>query len=156
MQVAGTAVVAEALPVLQYVVSRCCGECLEVGKTLHPALEVGQHGLNLGLLSHQFRDHGTIERGLGSPGQRSLCACVPVEERLLESGDVGRELDHGEGSRKGAVAVCRTVNIELRRSNIERRIFVARSRLQRCWGIAQSSRSLGDVHSEQPVGKVVH
>ena len=56
VQVARTAVVAEPGPQVQDFVLGRRGQCLDVGQRCHETVEVTEHGADLGLLQHDFRD----------------------------------------------------------------------------------------------------
>ena len=60
MQVACAGVIAEPGPVLQHLVQPCIGEADHVGKPVHEALEIRDHGLHLRLLQHDLRDPDAI------------------------------------------------------------------------------------------------
>ena len=54
VEIAGAAVVAEAFPVFKDGFGGGMGKGFEVREELHPALEIRQHGFNLGLLEHEL------------------------------------------------------------------------------------------------------
>ena len=68
----------------EHIFAGCFGECLEVGEALQPAIEVGQHRLDLRLLRHQFGHHGFVKRGLSAPRQWALRGSIPSGEGLLK------------------------------------------------------------------------
>ena len=119
VEIACTAVVAEAFPVLEDVLAGGCGECLEVGEALHPAGEIRQHGFDLCLLCHQLGYHGTVQAGLRAPGQWSLGSRKPCGERRLKRFRLGEERHFGK-----------TSNIARARSNLE------------CWQMSCADRAL--------------
>lgn len=80
VEIAGAAVVAEAFPVFKDGFGGGMGKGFEVREVLHPALEVGQHGFNLGLLQHELGNHGSIEAGFGAPGKGALGGLIPAQQ----------------------------------------------------------------------------
>ena len=84
VQVAGAAVVAEAFPVLEDIVAGGVGECCKVGEAFQPAIEVGQHRLDLRLLCHELGHDGFVKRGGRAPWQWALRGGIPVGEGLLK------------------------------------------------------------------------
>lgn len=102
---AGAAVIAEALPGFEDFLRRGGGEGGKVGEALHPAGEVGENGGDLGLLKHEFGDHGGVEGGVGAPGEGALFGPIPGEEIRGEGGrSKGRRR---EGGRRGGRAAGR-------------------------------------------------
>ena len=69
MQVAGAGVVTQAGPEVQDLVLIGVGQRCNVRKTCHEALEIGNHGADLGLLQHDFRDPNPIGRARVLPRQ---------------------------------------------------------------------------------------
>ena len=86
VQVARTAVVAEPGPQVQDFVLGRRGQCLDVGQRCHETVEVTEHGADLGLLQHDFRDPHPVGGDALLPGQvLATVTVVPVEDRAVEA-----------------------------------------------------------------------
>ena len=69
LDISRAAVVSEPLPEFE---DGCFGgsmEGLNVGQCFHPAVEIGDHGSDLSLLKHHFRNPGSVRSSLFTPGQ---------------------------------------------------------------------------------------
>ena len=84
VQVAGAAVVTEALPEPQDLVFRGCGKALHVRETVHETLPIGASLCNAGLLQDDFAEPDGIRVSGPPPGQVTAVIPVPVEDRFSE------------------------------------------------------------------------
>lgn len=87
VEIAGARIVAQALPLVKDGGFGGGGEGLKVGKRLQPSVEVGQDGLDAGLLEHKLGKDRFVEGRPGAPWQRAGLFLVPCEE--LVSKDCG-------------------------------------------------------------------
>src|SRR5260221_6270341 len=78
MQVASACVVAEALPGVEHVGLTCFRERGEIWKALQPAVVIIDHGHDLGLLEHEFRDHDGVGVVRAPPGQIAAMPAKPA------------------------------------------------------------------------------
>src|SRR5690606_6281158 len=76
VQVARTAVVTQAGPQVQHFVFFGGGQGLDRGQGVHEAVEVTEHGADLGLLQHDLGDPNAVRRDALLPGQ--ILAAVTV------------------------------------------------------------------------------
>ena len=97
VEVARARVVAEAFPEFQHLRLRCGGQRLEVRQRLQPAREVGEHGLHLRLLQHEFAHDRPVHARPPPPREVTLVPAVPVEQRRLEGSALSREGRSGRG-----------------------------------------------------------
>ena len=82
MQIARTRVVAEAGPQVQHFIDGRGSERAHVGKALHEALVVAEHGRDLRLLQHDLRHPHAIRRRVLLPRQMLAAGAIePGEER---------------------------------------------------------------------------
>lgn len=99
VEVAGAAVVAQALPEGEYFLFVGVGEVLDGGAGGDEAGEVGQDGGDLGLLEHGFADQGVVGvgglAGFGAPGEVAAVDVVPGEEASAEGGGLAVEAGRG-------------------------------------------------------------
>ena len=105
-QVAGTGIVAQALPGVQHLLLGGGGQGVQVGEALHPAQKVADAALHLGLLEHDLRDPDLVGRVMASPGQGPGIGGEPGEQGLLQLGEVvfgrtvaGRRHGTGDGDK---------------------------------------------------------
>jgi hypothetical protein len=85
VQVAPPGVVAEAAPVVQYLVDVGARQVRERREARREAFVVGDNRGNLGLLQHDLRQPHVVGRGVALPGQVvAAVAVVPVEKALCE------------------------------------------------------------------------
>lgn len=56
------------------------GKAFEAGERLHPALEIGQDGVDLGLLAHEFGHDRAVDAGIYSPREWTFRVCIPREQ----------------------------------------------------------------------------
>src|SRR5450830_105316 len=83
LQVARAGVVTQAGPQVQHLVFRCGGQGFDRWQGGHEAVEVIEHGADLGLLQHDLRDPHPVGRDALLPGQvMATVAVVPVQYRL--------------------------------------------------------------------------
>lgn len=80
MEIAGAGVIAEALPCMEDVRPGSGGEGLERREESHPAVKVGDHRCDLGLLEHDLRDQNRIRVPRGAPGEIASVAGEPAAE----------------------------------------------------------------------------
>ncbi|MPN46410.1 hypothetical protein SDC9_193996 [bioreactor metagenome] len=69
MQIARAAVVAQAAPQRQHGILRCSRQAGHIRKSVQEALVVAQHGADLGLLQHDFRQPDAVRVTGLLPGQ---------------------------------------------------------------------------------------
>ena len=82
VEIAGARVVTEARPEVQHFIKRRGRQRGGVGKALDEAVEIPDHGGDLGLLQHDLGHPHAIRRGVALPGQIvATVACVPGEQR---------------------------------------------------------------------------
>src|SRR5690606_9945925 len=81
VQIARTAVVAEARPQMQHFVFLGGGKGFDAGQGAHETVEITQYGADLGLLQHDFRDPHTVGRDALLPGQvLAAMKVVPMQD----------------------------------------------------------------------------
>ncbi len=109
VQMTGPGVVAQSLPQTQHFFFRRGGHSGHVGKTLHPAVEIGDAALHLRLLQHDLRNPDGIGRIVRPPGQGTLVRGKPVKKGRAQSAHPfgKRELGHGGNVYLGAGIVIR-------------------------------------------------
>ena len=103
LNVAGAAVVAEALPRLEQVLLGRGGDGGHVGEAFHPAQEIPDAPVHLRLLHHDFRNPRPVGRVVGPPRQRAAVLREPAEQVFSEKrkalrivhGERGCRLDRG-------------------------------------------------------------
>jgi len=82
LQIARTCVVAKAGPQVQHFVFRGGGQGLDRRQRGHEPVEVVQHGADLGLLQHDFRDPHPVRGDALLPGQVvAAMVVIPVQYR---------------------------------------------------------------------------
>ena len=80
LQIAGSRVVAPSLPSGHHPILWCLSQCFQSGEGLHPALKIGNHSRNLGLLQHHFGDQYPVRGRCLLPGQIvTTVACLPSQ-----------------------------------------------------------------------------
>lgn len=67
MEVASAAVVTESFPMFEDCIGGGVCKGLKIWKALHPAFKIREHGFNLRLLKHEFRNNRAVEARLGAP-----------------------------------------------------------------------------------------
>ena len=87
LQVADAGVIAEAFPEFVDFFGASLGEGWDRGQFAHPALPIGDDGLDLGLLEHDFRDPDGVGIAGAAPGQIAGVERKPVEQGGGEAGD---------------------------------------------------------------------
>src|SRR5690606_39992884 len=90
VQVARTAVVAQAGPQVQHFVFFGGGQGLDRGQSVHEAVEVTEHGSDLGLLQHDLGNPDAVRRDALLPGQ--VLATVTVLPAVYGGSELLRSL----------------------------------------------------------------
>ena len=84
LEVAGSAVVAEALPAAQNLLGFGGGEGLDCWEMVEEAFEVGDDGEYLSLLEHRFADQDMVgmgAAGFDAPGEIAAVTGIPAKKR---------------------------------------------------------------------------
>jgi hypothetical protein len=89
VQIASTGVVAKTSPQVQDLIDGRRSECFHLRKSRHEALVVGNHGRDLRLLQHDFRDPHAVGGEVALPGQMRAAM---LREPLQNSGSEARRL----------------------------------------------------------------
>lgn len=89
VEIAGACIVAQTLPLLEDGGFGGGGEGGKVGERLQPSFEVGQDGLDAGLLEHELRKDRFVEGRPGAPWQRAGLFSVPCEQLVAKVGWIG-------------------------------------------------------------------
>jgi hypothetical protein len=85
MQIAGPGVIAKTGPVMQYLVERRGGQRVHIREVRHETLKIGNDGVDLSLLQHDFRDPHAIGRRVLLPWQMMASAVgKPVQNAVGE------------------------------------------------------------------------
>jgi ribonuclease HIII len=91
VQVARARIVPESFPKLHDPVFGRRRQRGKIREFAQPAVEIRQDGGNLGLLQHELRDHGLVERRRLAPRQPAGAGAIPTVERGLEGGTMGKK-----------------------------------------------------------------
>ncbi len=102
VEVAGAAVVAEALPGFEDIQFGGAGKVGPVGEPLHPALVVGDDGGDAGLLEHELGDENGVGRAGAPPWEVALVLMVPARQGVVEcAAEFGVDLRRGRARFRG-------------------------------------------------------
>ena len=80
MKIARTGIVSQSCPDAQDFLLGNLGQGARIGKALKETSEIRDHGMDRGLLEHDFRNPGTVGRDPRSPGQGTLGGTIPGQE----------------------------------------------------------------------------
>ncbi len=78
-----------------------CGECGDIGETLHPSYKIRDHSGDCGLLQHELGDEHGVGSGGRSPWELAPMGAEPSAEGGVKIGShgIGYHLDTHEGLR---------------------------------------------------------
>ena len=106
MQVAGSRVIAEALPRVEDVTFRSLGQGGEIWEAAEPLIIIRDNGGNLSLLEHELGDEDGVGIASLAPREGAAMAAIPAKQGELEVADALRK-----------VKVDRTFNAQCSTSN---------------------------------------
>ena len=93
-EIAGAAVITEALPELQQAVLRNGGQRRNIRELSQEALIIGNHGFDARLLQHDFGDPGMVGGGILTPGQKPPACGIPLQNQRDGVGKTLGVFDH--------------------------------------------------------------
>ena len=85
VKIARSCIIAQAFPELEHSVGVRLSQSFHSGKALYPSVPVGDHGLDLGLLKHDFRDPDRVRIDGSAPGKVAGVFDEPIEQRTNQS-----------------------------------------------------------------------
>jgi len=93
VQIPSPGIVAKPGPMVQHCIQGGFSQVIEIRKTLHETLEIGDHGSHLSLLEHNLRDPDPIGGRILLPGEVFAAGTlVPIEYQVGKFGLAGHRL----------------------------------------------------------------